>query len=371
VNLPCPRGARPRAVLLTALLLAACDRAASSSDTAASDSVPPASVRAPGATGASPSGAAAITLPTDTALRAAAARRTPNELGRIPVLMYHLIEDRDGTYRVAREHFREQLGELYARGYRPVTLGAVLDGQIDLPAGLSPVVLTFDDASPSQFRYVERNGALRVDATSGWGILTAFAAEHPDFPPVGVWCLLSAAQAGRSFFGDKGIEGQASAWRFRKLTALVEAGGELCNHTQWHARLDRSAPALVQEQIAKLQLAVDSAITGYRIRTMALPLGIWPKDRALAYAGSWTDPKRAQRVAYAHEAVLTIGGGLLRSPHAPGFFDAGPRRVIVPREEVLTPALFTALLDRVEKVRYVSDGDPARVAAPPAPPAAP
>jgi peptidoglycan/xylan/chitin deacetylase (PgdA/CDA1 family) len=365
VKLPVDRGARWSVACAIAIGLAACDRAAPSSDTTTRDSVP-GTLRTERAAGDSVAGRAPTPLPTDTALRAAAAARTPNELGRIPVLMYHLIEDRDGTYRVARTHFRDQLRELHRRGYRPVTLSAVLDRTIDLPRGFSPVVLTFDDASPSQFRYIDRNGTLEVDSLSGWGILQRFAAEHPDFPPVGVWCLLSAAQAGRSFFGDKGIEGQQSAWRFRKVRALVDAGGELCNHTQWHARLDRSAPALVQEQIAKLQLAVDSAVPGYRVRSFALPLGIWPKERALAFAGAWTDPKGGATVRYAHEAVMTIGGGLLQSPHAPGFFDAGPRRVIVPREEVLTPPLFTALLDRIERVRYVSDGNPETVAAPPA-----
>jgi hypothetical protein len=336
------------------LTLTACG-GAPASDTATADSVVREALRDSGVVGAAPS-------PTDT--RAAASGRTPNELGRIPVLMYHLIEDADGTYRVAREHFRDQLNELYQRGYRPVTMAQVLDGAINLPAGLSPVVLTFDDASPSQFRYIERDGQLVVDPTSAWGIMQDFSAKHPDFPPVAVWCLLSGASDGHNFFGDKGIEGQQSAWRFRKVQEVLKAGGELCNHTQWHMQLNRNPPDAVQEQLAKLALAVDSAVPGYKPRTMALPYGGWPKDKALAYAGQWTNPKGGATISYAHEAVLLVGGGLLKSPHAPDFWDAGPRRVKVPREEVLTPKRFSAVLDRLETLRYVSDGNPKTVARP-------
>ena len=44
----------------------------------------------------------------------------------------------------------------------PKKLLEMVDGEIDLPAGRSPVVLVFDDASPSHFRYIERNGALEI-----------------------------------------------------------------------------------------------------------------------------------------------------------------------------------------------------------------
>ena len=68
-----------------------------------------------------------------------------------------------------------------------------------------------------------------------------------------------------------------------------------------------------QEQIARGQLAIDSAVPGYKVRTFALPLGVWPKNRALAKAGSWTDPKTHNVVKYNNEAILEVSGGPTRS----------------------------------------------------------
>ena len=92
-------------------------------------------------------------------------------MGRIPVLMYHLIGDKESSWGRERGNFRKDLELLYERGYRPVNMVDVLDKRIDLPEGLSPVVFTFDDASPSQFRYIEQpDGKLVIDSTSAVGI---------------------------------------------------------------------------------------------------------------------------------------------------------------------------------------------------------
>src|SRR5690606_18203232 len=111
---------------------------------------------------------------------AQAAPRTPNELGRIPVLEYHLIGERDGRWARNWERFARDLELLHARGYRPITVRQLVRGEIDLPAGLSPVVITFDDASPGQFRYIERDGQFVVDPRSAVGVWDAFAAKHPE-----------------------------------------------------------------------------------------------------------------------------------------------------------------------------------------------
>src|SRR5688572_31022676 len=134
--------------------------------------------------------------------------RIPNELGRIPVVEYHLIDTADGRYARERGRFARDLELIYRRGYRPVSISQLLDRKIDLPKGLSPIVFVFDDASPSQFSYIERNGKLEIDPQSGLGIWMDFKKTHPDWPDRAVFCLLSGAEAGRSFFGNKGIEGQ-------------------------------------------------------------------------------------------------------------------------------------------------------------------
>ncbi len=266
--------------------------------------------------------------PRDTALPAPVTRtisnvrggdRVPNTLGRIPILEYHLVGQKEGRWERHVDAFRRDLELLYARGYRPISVSQLVDGEIVLPAGLSPVVFTFDDASPSQFRYIERDGRLEIDSTSAVGIWLDFKRKHPDWSNKAVFCMLSGAEAGRSFFGNKDIEGQKTQWRMQKVRFLAEQGFELCNHTLWHANLSKYSDADVQEQIARGVMAIDSAVPGYKVRTFALPLGMWPKERSHAWQGSWTDPKSKQTIRYKYDAVLEVSGNPNESPYDPKF----------------------------------------------------
>lgn len=290
--------------------------------------------------------------------RPGSAARQANELGRIPILEYHLIGEKDARWERSVESFRRDLEMLYERGYQPITVAELIEGDIDLPAGLSPVVFTFDDASPGQFRYIERDGELVVDPTSAVGIWLDFKKEHPDWANKATFCMLSGAEAGRSFFGDKGIEGQETEWRHRKVKFLAEQGFELCNHTLWHANLAKYDDATVQEQIARGALAIDSAVAGYDVRTFALPLGEWPRNRELAHTGQWTDPKTGDKVRYRNDAILMVAGGPAPSPHDPEF---DPLRL--PRVQVHGDQL-EKVLDQLDRQgqRYVSDGDRETVA---------
>src|SRR5439155_19222041 len=112
---------------------------------------------------------------------AAADQLSPNELGRVMILEYHKIDYPEARWTRTPENFRRDLATLYAKGYRLIALGDLLDGRIVLPAGTTPIVLTFDDSSPGQFRYIEQNGVLTIDPKSAVGILEAFARDHPDF----------------------------------------------------------------------------------------------------------------------------------------------------------------------------------------------
>jgi hypothetical protein len=305
----------------------------------------------------------AATNATATARRIATDGRAPNEVGRIPVLEYHLLGDSESQWKVERGHFRRQLELLYERGYRPVNMNQLLDKKLDLPAGQSPVVFVFDDASPSQFSYVEKDGQLEVDPNSAVGILLDFNRKHPDWENRAVFCMLPAASAGHAFFGEKGISGQKSEWRFRKLRFLAEQGFELCNHTLYHAILGKQTDEKAQEFIARGQMAIDSAVPGYKVRTFALPLGVWPKNKPLAWAGSWRDPKTGRTVRYDYDAVLEVSGGPTRSPHDPRF---DPRHIT--RTIVYSNAL-ERMLDNLDRSgeRYVSDGDPNTIARPTTP----
>jgi len=246
----------------------------------------------------------------------------PNHMGRIPVLEYHVIGDKNALYTRTAASYKADLEEVYRRGYRPITIAQLLDKDFsEVPAGMSPVVFVFDDASPSQFSYIQgADGKLTIDPNSAIGIWEDFMKTHPGWKNRGTFCMLNGASAGHNFFGDNPkFGGQQKAWRFQKVKWLADNGFELCDHTVWHARLDKFSDAVVQEQIARNQMAIDSAVAGYKVRTMALPYGIWPKNRQLAWQGSWTDPKTGQVHSYKFDAVLEVAGGPTRSPYDPQF----------------------------------------------------
>ena len=249
-------------------------------------------------------------------------RLAANHLGRIPILEYHLIccdANHDYTRTVAS--FRKDLADVYARGYRPITVSQMLDKDFrDVPAGMSPVIFVFDDASAEQFSYIENNGKLEIDPTSGMGIWLDFQKQHPDWKNRATFCMLNGGAAGHNFFGDgPKYRNQHKQWRFQKVKWLADNGFELCAHTLWHAMLNRYSDAVVQEQIARNVMGIDSAVAGYKVRTFALPYGIWPKNRELAWHGSWTDPKTGKVHPYSFEAVLEVAGGPTRSPYDPEF----------------------------------------------------
>ena len=123
---------------------------------------------------------------------------------------------------------------------------------------------------------------------------------------------------------------------------LADQGFELCNHTLWHAQLNKYPDGFVQEQIARGVMAIDSAVPGYKVRTMALPQGLWPKNRPLAWQGSWTDKKSGRTIHYAHDAVLEVAG-----PAAPSPFTGAFNTHSLPRVQVIGNAI-EKTLDRLE-----------------------
>jgi peptidoglycan/xylan/chitin deacetylase (PgdA/CDA1 family) len=293
--------------------------------------------------------------PSATAVSTARYDSLGDRKGRVPILEYHVIGDSaTNMFVITKDLFRRNLQVLYDRGYRPITVAQLLDKDFsDVPPGMSPVVFTFDDASPEQFSYVEKNGQLEIDPESAVGIWMEFAKQHPDWKGRATFCLLPAAEAGHAFFGDREKwRGQKNEWRFRKVKWLADSGFELCNHTLWHAQLSKYPDAFVQEQIARGHLAIDSVVPGYKVRTFALPQGLWPKNRALAWKGSWTDPRGGKTFGYDYETVLEVSGGPNRSPYDPQFDSRKLSRVIV-----FGNAL-EQMLDRLDaaKSRFVWDG---------------
>ena len=156
----------------------------------------------------------------------------PNELGRVMILEYHKIDRPENRWTRTPENFRRDLQRLWERGYRLIKLGDFLDGKIALPGGTTPVILTFDDSSPGQFRYVEHQGEWVIDPDCAVGIIEAFARAHPEFGRATTFYVLPGAVPPNRLFNQPALA-------TRKLAYLAANGYEIGNHTLWHANLSR------------------------------------------------------------------------------------------------------------------------------------
>jgi len=273
---------------------------------------------------------------------ASAADLPPNELGRIMILEYHKIDYPEDRWTRTPENFRRDLETLYARGYRLVSLGDLLDGRLAVPAGTTPVVLTFDDSSPGQFRYLEQNGTLEIDPKSAVGILEAFLRERPDFGRGATFFVLPAANPPNRLFNQPAHAG-------KKLQYLVSRGYEIGNHTLWHANLGKYDEATVRAQIAGAQQWIQRHVPDYRPRTLALPHGVYPKDVSWALRGS------ANGATYSHDAILMVAGGAAPSPFSRAFDPVRLPRIQAVEAEL---ASWLRYFERRPHERFVSDGDP-------------
>jgi hypothetical protein len=280
------------------------------------------------------------------------------------VLEYHRLGEPEGEWYRSVENFRRDLQTLYERGYRPVTMRQVVEGNIDIPAGTTPVVFTIDDSSQGQFYFLE-NGS--IDPNTMVGIWDRFQRENPAWHHGAVWCVLPAADHPSNFFGERPSREVPRAEREatiqRKVDYLVENRHEICNHTLYHARLDRGTDAQVQEWIGRGEDSIQVYLPdGYEIVTHALPLGMWPRTRSLAWKGTWPGrPGQDRPVNYEYSVVLEVSGGPNVSPFDSRFNGRSVNRLIV------APGALQRQLQAYERnpgQRYVSDGNPNTIAVP-------
>lgn len=269
-----------------------------------------------------------------------------NELGKVPVLMYHRITSAPASvYDRTPQDFRAELERLAAEQYVPVRAAEYTAGQIDIPAGTHPVVLTFDDSSPEQFTL---DSAGQPAADSAVRILLDVAATHPGFRPVATFYVNSSP------FREPG--GKTT------LGWLNSHGFEIGNHTLDHPALSKLSDAEVQHQLAGLQREVSDAVPGLQPRTMALPLGAQPKQHTLAADGS------AEGVTYHHDGVMLVGSNPAPSPLSASFDPLKIPRIRsqapVGQEAQFGSSIWLDKLAADPASLYTSDGDPQRISVP-------
>lgn len=204
----------------------------------------------------------------------------PNEMGVVPVLEYHTLTvpgERVTGYAYPLESFRDDMERLYSLGYRPISLSDFARGIIDCPAGTSPVVITFDDASRGQVEF-DDTGHLSPNCAAA--VLLEMHDEHSDWPVKATFFVLPM-RGTQEYFYDKRYSRQ-------KLNWLVQQGFELGNHTLNHQPgMNHFSDDRVQMEFAEGAALIDKMVPGYNVDTLALPYGIYPKNHHLVRSGSW------------------------------------------------------------------------------------
>ena len=212
--------------------------------------------------------------------------------------MHHrVVEHVDSEFDMTAAWFRAELERLHREGYFPVrTIDLVRHSFDAVPAGKTPVVLTFDDGSTGQLGY-RKDGS--IDPSTAVGIMLDFHREHPDFPAVA------------SFYVNSDPFGYTDARK--PLGDLHRLGFEIGNHTLDHVDLAQISGRKVEAEFGKLQEMVEHAVPGYRPLTMALPLGIAPKNERFARTGVF----RGER--YRNLGALLVGSNPSHSPYHKDF----------------------------------------------------
>lgn len=196
----------------------------------------------------------------------------PLSFASFPVLEYHLIGRPEGRWQRTPENFRSDLEWLCANDYYPLNLRDLLVGFAAVPAGKRPVILTFDDSSIGQFRYLPDG---RIDPDCAVGLIKAFHDRHRDDWPLKAtfFVLMETNAPDRNLFGQP----ESAA---RKLRQLTEWGMELGVHTYSHDRLDRLSPAAARRSLAR-SVATLAKFSSREVVSLSLPLGKYPQDLGL------------------------------------------------------------------------------------------
>lgn len=198
-----------------------------------------------------------------------------NELGRIPIMMYHGIHnkknsdteyiggnvDKDGYQRTA-EAFRDDLEFYYQNDYRMIRLTDYVDGIIDVELGKSPIVLTFDDGLQNNINVtgLDENGEIIIDPNSAVGILEEFKKKYPDY------------NVTATFFVSSGLFNQ-SEYNEKILKWLVENGYDIGNHSATHADFTKIDIAETNYQIGSVYEILEKIIPNQYVNIVALPYG--------------------------------------------------------------------------------------------------
>lgn len=196
-----------------------------------------------------------------------------NELGNVPIMMYHGIHnitnnkytggnvDKDG-YQRTTQAFENDLEFYYTSGYRMIPLEDYVQGIIDVEAGKSPIILTFDDGLENNIKVtgLDENGEIVIDPNSAIGVLERFKQKYPDF------------HVTATFFVNGGLFNQ-SEYNEKILNWLINHGYDVGNHTLNHPDFTSISYEQSVKEVGKIYQLLETYIPKKYVNIVALPFG--------------------------------------------------------------------------------------------------
>lgn len=175
---------------------------------------------------------------------------------RVPILMYHALDEQQSAISISPERFAWQMASLQENGYQPVTLDKLLHSLRTgnaLPA--RPVVITFDDGFESVY-------------TQAWPVLNRFGFEATVF--------LVAGYCGKQndWPGQPPAVPRFRLMDWKQIQEMARHGIEFGSHTLNHPRLDGLPAQELKREILDSKTIVEDQL-GREVSVFAYPYGCY------------------------------------------------------------------------------------------------
>ena len=277
-----------------------------------------------------------------------------DESGNVPIMMYHGIHnvtdneytggnvDKDG-YQRTTQAFINDLEFYYNSGYRMIRLEDYVNGIIDVEAGYSPIIITFDDGLSNNLKVtgLDSDGNIIIDPNCAVGVLESFKQKYPDY------------NVTATFFINGGLFNQ-SEYNEKILNWLVDNGYDIGNHTYSHVDFTTVSKEKSVQEVGSMYNLLDKYIPGKYVNIVALPFGS-PYDKehnnfSSILKGVYNDKE------YNTIATLRVGWEADYSPFNKNFDKTFLKRI---RAYDNNGKEFDIEMnfDILENNRYISDGD--------------
>ena len=283
-----------------------------------------------------------------------------NELGRIPIMMYHGIHnklnsetmytggnvDKDGYQRTI-EAFRNDLEFYYQNNYRMIRLNDYVDGIIDVEIGKSPIIITFDDGLKNNIIVtgLDQNDEIIIDPNCAIGVLEEFKRKYPDYNVTATFFINS------SLFNQPEYNEKIIKW-------LVKNGYDIGNHTATHSDFTKISSEETNYQIGSVYEILDEIIPDSYVNIVALPYGSPYKKSHKNFSHILSTSYNGKN--YVTKSTLRVGWESDYSPFSVDFDKTFIKRIRAYDNNGIEFDI-KANFKNLENNRYISDGDKSKI----------